>query len=98
MFLHVLEDSFLHDEVSPLPYDLLYVSLRSGRSLGMDLMLRKMQKEPSNSTLNQLSSLSTWIHCRRTRLWLRIHTSLKYISMMLATSQTRLPTPTTFPT
>ena len=33
-FLHVLEDSFLHNEVSPQPYDHLYVSLRSGRSVG----------------------------------------------------------------
>ena len=33
-FLHVLEDSFSHDEVWPQPYDHLYVSLRSGRSVG----------------------------------------------------------------
>ena len=33
-FLHVLEDSFSHDEVWPQPYDHLYVSLRSRRSLG----------------------------------------------------------------
>ena len=33
-FLHVLEDSFSHDEVWPQPYDHLYVSLRSGRSMG----------------------------------------------------------------
>ena len=33
-FLHVLEDSFSHDEVWPQPYDDLYVSLRSGRSVG----------------------------------------------------------------
>ena len=36
-FLHVLEDSFSHDEVWPQPYDHLYVSLRSGRSVGKDL-------------------------------------------------------------
>ena len=35
-FLHVLEDSFSHDEVWPQPYDHLYVSLRSGRSLWKD--------------------------------------------------------------
>ena len=35
-FLHVLEDSFSHDEVWPQPYDHLYVSLRSGRSGGKD--------------------------------------------------------------
>ena len=35
-FLHVLEDSFLHDEVWPQPYDHLYVSLRSGRSVAKD--------------------------------------------------------------
>ena len=35
-FLHVLEDSFSHDEVWPQPYDHLYVSLRSGRSVGKD--------------------------------------------------------------
>ena len=33
-FLHVVEDSFSHDEVWPQPYDHLYVSLRSGRSVG----------------------------------------------------------------
>ena len=36
-FLHVLEDSFSHDEVWPQPYDHLYVSLRSKRSVGKDL-------------------------------------------------------------
>ena len=35
-FLHVLEDSFSHDEVWPQPYDHLYVSLRSGRCLGKE--------------------------------------------------------------
>ena len=35
-FLHVLEDSFSHDEVWPPPYDHLYVSLRSRRSVGKD--------------------------------------------------------------
>ena len=35
-FLHVLEDSFSHDEVWPQPYDHQYVSLRSGRSVGKD--------------------------------------------------------------
>ena len=33
-FPHVLEDTFSHDEIWPQPYDLLYVSLRSGRSVG----------------------------------------------------------------
>ena len=36
-FLHVLEESFSHDEVWPQPYDHLYVSLRSGRSVGKEL-------------------------------------------------------------
>ena len=35
-FLHVLEDSFSHDEVWPQPYDRLYVSLRSRRSVGKE--------------------------------------------------------------
>ena len=35
-FLHVLEDSFSHDEVWPQLYDHLYVSLRSGRSVGKE--------------------------------------------------------------
>ena len=35
-FLHVLEDSFSHDEVWPQPHDHLYVSLRSGRSMGKE--------------------------------------------------------------
>ena len=35
-FLHVLEDSFSHDEVWPQPYDHLYVSLQSGRSVGKE--------------------------------------------------------------
>ena len=35
-FLHVLEDSFSHNEVWPQPYDHLYVSLRSGRSVGKE--------------------------------------------------------------
>ena len=34
--LHVLEDSLLHDAVWPQPYDHLYVSLRSGRSVGKE--------------------------------------------------------------
>ena len=63
-----------------------------------DLLLTKMQNQPSNPTLNQPSSRRTWSHCRGTRLWLRIHTSLRYIWMMLTMSQTRLQTPTTFPT
>ena len=33
-FLHVLEDLFLHDEVWLQPYNHLYVSFRSGRSVG----------------------------------------------------------------
>ena len=35
-FLHVLEDSFSHDEVWPQLYDHLYVSLRSRRSAGKE--------------------------------------------------------------
>ena len=35
-FLHVFEDLFSGDEVWPQPYDDLYVSLRSGRSVGKD--------------------------------------------------------------
>ena len=35
-FLHVLEDSFSHDEVWPQPYDHLYVSLRIGHSVGKE--------------------------------------------------------------
>ena len=35
-FLHVLKDSFSHNEVWPQPYDHLYVSLRSGRSEGKE--------------------------------------------------------------
>ena len=34
--LHVPEDSFSHDEVWPQPYDHLYVSLRSGFSVGKE--------------------------------------------------------------
>ena len=65
---------------------------------GRNLMLTKMRTQPINLTLNQPSSRSTWSHCHHKRFWLRIHTGLRYISMMLAASQTRLPTPTTFPT
>ena len=35
-FVHVREDSFSHDEVWPRPYDHLYGSLRSGRSVGKE--------------------------------------------------------------
>ena len=35
-FLHVLKDSFSHHEVWPQPYDHLYVSLRSRRSVGKE--------------------------------------------------------------
>ena len=35
-FLHVLEDSFSHNDVWPQQYDHLYVSLRSGRSVGKE--------------------------------------------------------------
>ena len=47
----------------------------------------------------QLSSRRTWSSSQyhRTRSWLRIRTNLICISMMLATSRTCLPTPTTFP-
>ena len=33
-FLHVLKDSFSHDGVWPQPHDHLYVSIRSGSSVG----------------------------------------------------------------
>ena len=65
---------------------------------GRNLMLTKMRNQPSNSTLNQPSGRRTWNHCQQTRLWRKIHTSLRYILMMLATSQMRLPTTTNFPT
>ena len=76
-------------------------------------MLKNMLNQPSNWTPNppssqrtwshyrqtqQLSSRRTWSQCHQTRFWLRIHTSQRYISMVLGTSQTCLPTPTTFPT
>ena len=35
-FIHVLEDSFSHDEVWPQPYHHLYISLQSGRSVGKE--------------------------------------------------------------
>ena len=35
-FLHVLEDSFSHDDVWPQRYDHVYVLLRSGRSMGKE--------------------------------------------------------------
>ena len=106
VFLHVLEDSFSHDEVWPQPCDQLYLSLLSGR-WGRNLMLSNMRKQPFNSTLSppsnqrtwsryhqtrQLSSRRTWIQYHRTRSWLRIHTNQTGISMMLATSRTCLPT------
>ena len=80
---------------------------------GRNLMLRNMRNQPSNSTPNPPSSRRTWSRYRQTqqpssrrtcsqyhqkRSWLRIHTNQRYISMMLATSRTCLPTPTTFPT
>ena len=65
---------------------------------GRNLMLTNMRNQPSNSTLNQPSGRRTWSHCHQTTFWLRVHTSQRYISMLLATSQTRLPTPTPFST
>ena len=112
-FLHVLEDSVSHDEVWPQPYDDLYFCFEADAPSGRNLMLTKMRNQPSNSTPNQPSgrrtrsnyrqtrqpsSQRTRSHCHQTRFWLRIHTNQKYISMMLATSQTCLPTLTTFPT
>ena len=81
-------------------------------SRGRNLMLRNMRNQPSNSTpsppLSQRtwsryhqtqppSSRRTWSQYNQTRSWLRIHTSQRYISMMLATSRICLPTLTTFP-
>ena len=47
----------------------------------------------------RLSSRRTWdwSQYHGMRSWLRIHTNQTCISMMLAMSRTRLPTPTTFP-
>ena len=75
-------------------------------------MLTDMRNQPSNSTpslpsrqrtwsryhqTQQPSSRRTWSQYHRTRWWLRIHTNHRYISMMLATSRTCLPTLKTFP-
>ena len=45
-FLHVLEDSFSHDEVWPQPYNHLYVSLRSGRSVGKEPDADELAEQP----------------------------------------------------
>ena len=84
----------------------------AGAVWGRNLMLMNMRYQPSNSTPNLPSqrtrsqyhqtqhplSRRIWSQCHQTRFWLRIHPNQKYISMMLATSQTCLWTPTTFPT
>ena len=53
-FLHVLEDSFSHDDVWPQPYS------EADAPLGRDLMLTETQNQPSNSTLSQPSSQRKW--------------------------------------
>ena len=52
-FLHVLEDSFSHAEVSLQPYDHLYMSWKR------DLTLTEMQNQSSNLTLSQPLSRRT---------------------------------------
>ena len=80
---------------------------------GRNLMLKNMRNQPIYLTpspplsrrtwsryhqTQQPWSRRTWSQYHQTRSWLRIHSNQRYISMMLATSQTCLPTPTTFPT
>ena len=63
---------------------------------GRNQMLMNMQNQLLNSTPSPPSSRRTWSQYHQTRSWLRIHTNQRYILMMLATSQTCLPTATTF--
>ena len=94
-FLHVLEDSFSHDEVWPQPYD---HHSEAAAPWGRNLMLTSTPNRPSNSTLNQPSSRRNWSHCRRTRSWPKIDTSLQHISTTLAMRyETRRLTLMTFP-
>ena len=94
----MLEDSFSHDVVWLQPYGHLYVSLGSERSLGKEPDVdddaepaHQFDTEPAVEP-EDLEPLPT------PRLWLRSHTTLTQISMMLATRyQTCPPTPTTFP-
>ena len=111
-FLHVLQDSFSHDEVWSSRMTTCTSRFETDAPWGRYLMLTNMRNQPSNSTPNpplcqrtwshypqaqQPSSRRTWSQCHQTRFWLRTQTNQRYISMMLATSQTYLPTPTTFP-
>ena len=45
---------------------------------GRILMLTSTPNLPSNLTRNQLSSRRNWSHCRQTRCWPKIHTSLQH--------------------
>ena len=113
-YLHVLEDSFSHDEVWPQPYDHLYVSLRSGRSVGKEPDADELAEPAPQFDTEPAVRRRNWSRCHqmrrlssrrtgdgsqyhRTRSRLRIHTNQTCISMMLATSRTCPPTPTTFP-
>ena len=43
---------------------------------GRNLILTTTPNEPAKSTLNQPPSRRNWSHCRRSRRWPKIHTSL----------------------
>ena len=97
-FLHVLEDSFSHDEVWSQPLTTCTCHSEADAPLGRILMLTSTPNQPSNSTPNQPSSRRNWSHCRWTRGHPQIHTSPQHTSTTLAMRyQTCQPTPMTFP-
>ena len=67
-FLPVLKHSFPHDEVWPQPHDHLYVSLRSGRSVGKEPDAYELaEPAPKNLTLNPPSNQKNWSRYHQTR-------------------------------
>ena len=96
-FVPLREDSFSHDEVGPQPYDHLYVSLRSGCSVGKGPDVDGDAEPALHFDTEPAFEPEELEHCSRMRRRLRIHNSPKYISTMLAMRyQTCRPTPTTF--
>ena len=100
-FLHVLEDSFSHDEVWPQPYDHLYVLLESGRSVGKEPDADELGEPVPDSTLSPRSNRRNWSHyhqarrpsSRRTWDWSQYHRTRSWLT--IHTNQTCIST--TFP-
>ena len=94
-FLHVLEDSFSHEEVWLQPYDDLCVSLRSGRSVGKEPDVDEDAEPALQFDTEPAFEPEDLEPLPLNKTLAEDSHHLRYMSMMLATSQAHLPTPTT---